>query len=789
MIRWASVILWLAFMSACIGIISRSHFTADLSAFLPSAPTPEQKLLIDQIKSGVASRLTLVGIDGADPEIRARASKALASRLQNDSQFLYVTNGENVDAERDHAILFYNRYLLSPDITPARFTAEGLHDALQDSIEQLASTTGMFTKDLLPSDPTGEFMRILDNLGGDSQPNTTEGVWVSRDGTRSLLLVRTRAEGSDTDSQERAVRAIRADFEQARAELGSAAKGLSLVMTGPGVFSVVARATIKGEVTRLSALSLLVIATVLLAVYRSPLALLLGLLPVISGALAGVAAVSLWFGTVHGVTLGFGTALIGEAVDYSIYLLMQSERTGAAAGGRTRDWVAAFWPTIRIGVFTSVIGFASLLLSDFPGLAQLGLYAIAGLVVAAAVTRFVLPHLVPVSLQIRDMTGFGLRLRAWAHKARPLRWAALGLFIAACGIIYQERDSMWNQELSALSPVSAADQADDKAMRADLGAPDVRYLVVVIGKDMETALEGSEQVAARLRPLVEAGVIGGFQSPARFLPSVASQRARQTSLPSDAELRQRFDEAIVGLPVKTARFEPFFADVEAARSHALLQRQDIEGSSLAQGVDSLLVDDAGRWTALMPLKAPASGADIDAARLRAALAGLESGGDIHFIDMKGESDSLYAGYLREAILLSLAGLAAIVILLLGVTRSLSRVFRIVAPLALAVATVMAGLLLAGHSLTILHLVGMLLIFAVGSNYALFFDRGDGQGEIPPRTLASLAIATTTTVAGFGLLGFSSVPVLSAIGVTVGPGAVLALLFSAILARQPVLAEE
>ena len=30
--------------------------------------------------------------------------------------------------------------------------------------------------------------------------------------------------------------------------------------------------------------------------------------------------------------------------------------------------------------------------------------------------------------------------------------------------------------------------------------------------------------------------------------------------------------------------------------------------------------------------------------------------------------------------------------------------------------------LAGVQLTILHLVGMLLIVAVGSNYALFFDR-------------------------------------------------------------------
>jgi predicted exporter len=43
-------------------------------------------------------------------------------------------------------------------------------------------------------------------------------------------------------------------------------------------------------------------------------------------------------------------------------------------------------------------------------------------------------------------------------------------------------------------------------------------------------------------------------------------------------------------------------------------------------------------------------------------------------------------------------------------------------------------------------------------------------------------AAVTTVIGFGLLAFSSVPVLNAIGSTVGLGAAMALVFSAILSR-------
>ena len=769
--------LWLAFVAVCIALVGRASFTADLSAFLPRAPTAEQQLLVDQLKSGIASRLILAGIEGGTSTQRAQASQALAARLRADPQFLHIANGETTGMERDRQVLFDHRYLLSPAVSPERFSVEGLELAVSDSIDFLSSSAGLLGKNLLPRDPTGEFMHILDGLDGENRPRMLDGVWASRDSRRALLLLRTRAGGSDTDGQQRAVQAIRAAFQ------ASADSGLTLALTGPGPFSVEARATIKDEVARLSGLGALIIITLLLAVYRSPTALLLSLLPVLSGALAGVAAVSLGFGAVHGVTLGFGTALIGEAVDYSIYLLMQSERATRSAGQADARWIKTYWPTIRIGVLTSVFGFASLLFSGFPGLAQLGLYAIAGLITAAAVTRFVLPHLLPASLRIRDVSAFGARLQGWLLPLSRLRWPLFGLFVAALVVLIAQRDSMWNRELAALSPVPAAAQALDMAMRADLGAPDVSTLVVVTAPDAEAALLASERVSRQLQGLVESGVIASFDTPSHYLPSIATQKQRLASLPDAAELRQRFQTAITDLPVRVERFEPFFADVAAARSQAPLTRADIAGTSLAQGVDAMLVNAAGRWTALLPLRALSeNGYRIDAAQVRAALAATGLAG-VYFVDIKHESDRLYAGYLHEAILLSLAGLLAIVGLLFAVTRSPVRVLRICLPLAMAVVVVIAGLVLSGHTLTILHLVGMLLIVAVGSNYALFFDRGTAEGSIAPRTLASLLLATTTAVAGFGILGFSSVPVLGAIGMTVGPGAILALLFAAILARR------
>lgn len=779
--RWA-IALWALLLALALLIVGRTEFVADLSFFLPGKPTQEQRLMVEQLRSGVASRLILIGIDGGDVETRARVSRAMAARLRGDSRFLHLANGEAQGLEADRRILLEYRYLLSSQVAAERFSADGLNAAVQDGLDQLAGSAGLLGKSLFPRDPTGEFMHLLEAMAAGHQPHLAAGVWSSRDAGRALLLARTAADGADTDGQAQAVMAIRAAFQTAaKAE---APASLQLQLTGPGPFSVNARETIKQQVSMLSGVGMLIIVVLLGAVYRSLPALLLGLVPVLSGALVGVAAVSLGFGSIHGITLGFGTALIGEAVDYSIYLMTQRER-GAGVEGQAR-WLVRYWPTIRIGVLTSLCGFASLLFSGFPGLAQLGLYAIAGLVTAALTTRFVLPHLLPADLRLRDLEPFGRRLANLVARAHRLRWLVYLAFAAACVVLLVQRDSLWNRELAALSPVSAQDQALDMAMRAELGAPDVSYLVVVTAPTSEAALAGSERVGAALQKLIERGVIAGFESPSAYLPSQTSQRQRQASLPADAELHARFAAAIDGLPLQADRFAGFFADVSSARQLQPLTRADLDGSSLALAVDALLVRTDAHWTALLPLRAVADQQQrIDPAPIRAALAGTGLP-EVYFVDLKTESDRLYSSYLHEAIMMSFAGLAAILGLLFFVTRSLPRVLRIAMPLVIAVAVVISGLVVAGQQLNILHLVGMLLVVAVGSNYALFFDQSSpaDAGDLPPRTLASLALAVSTTVAGFGILGFSSVPVLNAIGVTVAPGAVLALVFSAILARRP-----
>ena len=770
--------LWLALMLAGGLLIARTPFRADLSAFLPASPNPNQRVLIEQLQSGIAARTLLIAIEGGASAQRAEASRRLAAALRAGGRFEQVHNGEGDGADwaSTGRWLVDHRYQLSPAVTPERFSTAGLREAIDEGLSLLGTPAGSAMKPLLPRDPTGETQRIAELLIPAQAPRSEDGVWVSRTAPRALLLGTTRAAGADLDAQAQTLAEVRAAFAPL------AGPDLRLLLSGAPVFAVDSRARIEHEVKLLAAVGTAVVGGLLLLAFGSLRALAVALLPVATGIVTGVAAVGLVFGNVHGITLAFGSTLIGEAVDYAIYYLIQARRRDGPPGSGWRRWRIAHWPTVRLGLLTSVCGFAALAFSGFPGLAQLGVFSVAGLTGAALVTRHLLPVLVP-----DGATGQGLRRHLATLAAAGItvlprgRGVVILLGVAAAVGVGVQWDHLWRGSLGSLSPLSQAAQDLDTELRADLGASDARTLVVASGADVDTALRAAEAAAARLDGLVEQGVLLGYESPARLLPSRATQAARLASLPAPDALRARLAEATRGGPLRAERLEPFLADVEAARGLAPLQRADLAGTPLAGAVDALLFERRdGGWSALLPLQTardePVTGP------VSAALQGLAPAHAVQVVDIKHELDGLYARYLHEALWQALLGAFAVVVLLALHLRSAPRLWAVCAPLALAVLLTLGGLALADVALGILHLVGLLLVIAVGSNYGLFFDRLAGEAGPDPDTLASLLLANATTVISFGLIALSEIPALSAIGRVVAPGALLALGLAAVLSR-------
>ncbi len=782
--RRRAVALWLLCIVLATVITVRTHYVADLSAFLPSTPSAEQAVLLDQLKSGVAARLVLMGIEGGTPEQRSQASLQLGQALRQSGEFDAVHNGDNSGFEATGKFLFEHRYLLSPAVDAQRFTADGLRAGIDEATALLGTPAGAAVKSVILRDPTGETIRMAESMLPSQAPRSDGRVWISRSAARAVLIATTHADGADLDAQQRTLQLIDTRFAPFKAQ------GLTLIVSGSGTFAVASRTQIKAEVERLAiAGGVAIVGLMLLAFGGSLRTLLTAMLPVASGVLVGIAAVSLIFGNVHGITLGFGTTLIGEAVDYAIYYLIQARPApGAPRGSGARRWVVDNWPTVRLGLWTSVCGFAALLFSGFPGLAQLGVFSIAGLTAAALTTRWVLVKTSP-----DGAPGMGLRRH-------------LGRFVGSCTEVLPKLSgplaalallatftlawlpSPWRGDLSSLSPVGAAKMKVDADLRADLGATDAGTLVAVSAPDEAGVLAAAEAAGARLDSLIEAGAIAGYESPARVLPSPATQRARQAALPDATTLSARLAKATTDGPLPAARLGEFITDVQAARQQALLTRESLKGTPLYAALDALLVPGSSDmtnvrpWRALLSLQAGSKA--IDPLLLRAALADVPGA---QVVDIGAELGALYARYLREAGLQALLGAVAVCVLLALHLRSPLRLWRIAQPVAAAVLIVLAVLSASGAALGILHLVGLLLTVAIGSNYALFFDqiRVQQDATLPgaPRvvdndTLASLALANLTAVISFGLLAFSSIPALFAIGQVVAPGILLSLVLSA-----------
>jgi len=71
--------------------------------------------------------------------------------------------------------------------------------------------------------------------------------------------------------------------------------------------------------------------------------------------------------------------------------------------------------------------------------------------------------------------------------------------------------------------------------------------------------------------------------------------------------------------------------------------------------------------------------------------------------------------------------------------------------------------LAGQTLNLFHLLGAFLGVCLSHNYAIFSSDNATAGTAPP---VSIRLSALCTAASFGVLGFSHIPVIHALGMTV-----------------------
>ena len=781
------IIAWLLSSALFIFYLYNTfHLRSDISFFLPEQHSLIDTVLNKQLREGEAGKLIIIALSLSQaeqtnsPEQKKIAQKKLAQlnrllvqKLHQSQRFSLVQNGQ-----QDPSLLlpepYYNyRYLLNRN--NQQFSIEQLTNAFEQLLQRLDLILSPVEQKLFSEDPVMSWFNLLRQWQA-QKLKKIHGVWFDQNGQQSLLFVKTRAEAYDLAQQKINIDTIQSIFSN-EPEL----TGINKMLTGSPIFALESKKAISKQIQLISIVASLLLMAFLFWFYRSIHIVLLTSLPLAFAILTGITAVIAMDGFIHGITLAFGITIIGVAVDYPIHfyshqLFSQSRQ----AESNSTNVISLIWPMMRLGLLTTMVGFSALLLSDFSGLKQLGLFAISGLLAAAFMTRFVLPQL-PISNSVKrpfaNLLPFETinQFNNW-NPSGLLRLVAIMLpFLALC-VIFFNQQRLWQNDLSALSPVPETQKQLDFKLRRDMGLPELRYAFILQASEAEQLLQQAEQLTPVLEQLVQQGIISGFELISHYLPSVKQQLARQQQLPLAAELEQRLQQILAQTPLDSSAFTPFIQAVSQSRQLTPLQPEtladnyDKSDDFISAKIDSLLYppdEYLSQWSAIIPLQ----GVQSELSK-HVILAQLPK--HVYLLDLKHQTESMLAEYRHNALFWFACGSLLILLILFISTQKLSALLRLIWPFTGAVLLTIATLLILGYNLSIFHLVTLLLVVGLGIDYSIFtfFSHKAQQttGLSAEVSRVSVIICLVSTIIMFGALAQSELPVLKAIGLTASLGA-------------------
>jgi predicted exporter len=736
----AGSVAWLARMDY------RQKISTDILDLIPAGRGNPELALVRNLAGDVQAKVVLFALrdaraPGAPPGDAARAFAA--SLRESPAWAEVVTLDDDRGQEKLGAALFAARDRLrlpswlgqeqlafsATGLPPEKFSPWAAERAAADLEDFLRRPEAIPSQDLLPADPLLLIPRLIGQAEALGSP-------AAQAGGCALVWARMRASPLADEGQ----RPVFATIERAQASLAARWPAVAVSWTGVNRFAAASRARIEAEVKVLNLLSLAAVLAVAIVFVRRPWKLL-HLAPVVAGSLLGAWTVATVFTPrLHILVFAIGSLLIGVAIDYGFYIYMQpSLDPGEDYGRKLRRLLRP----LLASCLTTVIGFSLLLWSELPLIRQVGLFVSAGLLCALGTAMLYFGQLDQPTLESRP----------WARR-RPgppgaaRRWRG-GLALAAAAVAIAGAGRLhWRDDVRELQIPNPALEANDEGVRRLFGDTPDRSLYLTYGA---TLPEARERLEAFSRYLASSGPAGGSVSLGLVFPTEEDWRQMPGRLARLRDFASDFRAALVRHGFVPEAFRPFFKD------WAELQRHPPAGDypalyALGQGFSGPTsqlyhTDAALSWFLTVAPRSDLRPPDR-----------LQTIG----VDQLQSLDDLFRQYRYSALRLSLIGLA-LVIASVFVIYPWSAARRIALIPAGSCLAVFGAFGLLGHPLNLFHLLGAFLGVCLSHNYAIFSSASARQGQPPP---VPVRLSALCAAAAFGVLGFSHIPVVHALGATV-----------------------
>lgn len=758
--------VWLAVVAAAcayLAVLGAAGFPirTDLLALLPRE---ERDPVVQQANQAMArslGRRILLAFGDTDRG-RARTAAQQATAAIAETGLVDLLDGAALQDAGRRLATFYFSYRDALLSTGDRAALDGDHGSAIAS-RALAQAFGFGSPvdaALLTADPfllLPSFLTTLPSPLG--RPALDDGMLTVVDGATTWVVVpmTLRHDPFDLDVQDRLVAAIDGAIEQVIKQTPD----VKVLRVGAIFFADHGSRTAIDETTMLTIIETVATILLIVGVFRRLSPLLLNLLALVVGIAVAFAGTFLVFGEIHVAALLFGTSLIGVAVDYGLHYCATAFGAAAVSG---RQRLAYVMSAITLGLATTLIGYAALAVAPFPGLKQIAVFAIVGLIGAfATVTLWfpVLDRLAP----LRHGAGM-LRVAAlpWVFWTAPGNRVGRGVLVACClatlvvGLArYHADDDV--RRLQALSPTLLREQDEIKRL---VGATIEAQHLLMVAPDDETALQRQEALIPILDRLVAERAIAGYQMPAAFVPSLALQTANRALVKRRLVgplLAQHMTQ--LGLTAMTKVDKP---DTELTVAGAVAARA-------VPLLSNLVVAPGVHIVGLQGLARP----DL----VRAALIGQPG---VRFVDPTADFSRLLGAYRSRAIILTAISVVLVTGLLAWRYGARGAFWTILPPITAAL-LVPAVISLAGEPFTFFHAMGLVLVVAIGVDYTIFCaETPRGHHSV---TMLAILLATITTLLSFGLLGVSSVLAVRAFGFTMVIGIIAAYLLAPLASRAAI----
>ncbi len=602
--------------------------------------------------------------------------------------------------------------------------------------------------------------KIQKNLQIDSRVQVdSSGYLFVEDAGQHWLLLRARTQDSAFSGS--VAEQVAEQVLQARAAL--VAQGGELLASSGLLFAAQGKTQAAGEMQWLGGLSLLGSLLLIIAVWRSASSLV-ALLPAMFGLWVGVTACIAVFGQIHVLTLVLGASLIGVTIDFPMHYLSKAWTLQP-----WRSWAVlrATLPGLSLGVLTNAVGYLALAFTPFPALSQVAVFSVAGLVAAYLCTACCLPWLLgnrqlqPWQQPLRWMQVFlNGRAALLRHVSSGRLLLALLVFCMA-GVMQLNRHDDVRQWVST-SPILL----EDAQRIAQLtGHQPTSQFFLVKGADVEQLLSHLQSLETRLQTLQQAGALLSYQSPRQYLAGLIGEPDLAQAV---AQIPEQAFAPLLSAGVALAALQ---AEMHTLQNLPLRSVQDSLNGPLGEAWRPLwLGQQHGQYAAIVSLQG------LTEVAVFSELA--EQLPFVQWVDRPAELNQLFKQTQSHALWLKVLA-SGVIFILLAFALGWRGALRTLSVSLLAALTAAACLGWLGQTLTLFSVFGLLLVTAIGVDYAIIVY--ENVGGAATSVLGTLLAAATTWLS-FGLLSLSSTPAVSSFGLAVSLGLIFSFLFAPWAAR-------